>query len=139
MKRFMIITHGDLDGIGAVVIGKTVFNKQKDDFRYCGYHNVNEKVMEVLENGNYSHIFITDISVNEEVADIINTYYSDKVTLLDHHSNLDYLIQYDWATVEPGEEGTFGRESGTSLFYKFLLPLRLQILLLLRMLCLILP
>lgn len=121
MKKFMIITHNDLDGIGAAVIGKVVFNKQHVDVKFCGYHNVNEKVMEALKKDIYSHVFITDISVNEETAKIIESEYKGKVSLLDHHSHLDYLESYDWAIVDPGEEGTRGRESGTSLFYKYLL------------------
>lgn len=120
-KKFIIITHSDLDGVGAAVIGKVVFNKQFTEFVFCGYHNVNEKTLDVLRNKEYSHVFITDISVNEEVAEIIDKEYKGKVSLLDHHSNLDYLDKYDWAIVEPGVEGTQGRESGTSLFYKYLL------------------
>lgn len=121
MKKFMIITHNDLDGIGAAVIGKVVFNKQHVDVKFCGYHNVNEKVMDALKKNIYSHVFITDISVNEETAKIIESEYKGKVSLLDHHSHLDYLEDYDWAIVDPGEEGVRGRESGTSLFYKYLL------------------
>lgn len=121
MKKFMIITHCDLDGIGAAIIGKVVFNKQKVDMKFCGYHNVNEKTLEALEKNIYSHVFITDISVNEETAKIIEDKYKGKVTLLDHHANLDYLDKYDWATVEPGDGTKRGCESGTSLFYKFLL------------------
>lgn len=120
-KKFIIITHSDLDGVGAAVIGKVVFNKQFTEFIFCSYHNVNEKVLDVLRNREYSHIFITDISVNEEVAEIIDTEYRGKVSLLDHHSNLDYLNKYEWAIVEPGVEGAQGRESGTSLFYNYLL------------------
>lgn len=121
MKKFMIITHNDLDGIGAAVVGKVVFNKQKVDVKFCGYHNVNDEVLKALRNGNYSHVFITDISVNKETASIIEKEYKGKVSLLDHHDNLFYLDDYDWATVIPGNQDEPGNESGTSLFYKFLL------------------
>ena len=121
MKKYMIVTHTDLDGIGAIVVGKTILNKQHIDMKFCGYHNVNETVVNVLVSSeNYSHIFITDISVNKNTAEYIETCHKGRVTLLDHHSNLDYLDKYDWATVEPGQEGTKDRECGTSLFYKFL-------------------
>ena len=121
MKNFMVITHTDLDGLGAAVIAKTVFNKQHVDLKFCGYYNINETVIKVLTNSNkYSHIFITDISVNNDVATIINNMYKDKVTLIDHHSNLEYLNWYDWAIVKPGIEGERDRPSGTSLFYEFL-------------------
>lgn len=121
MKKYMIITHTDLDGIGAIVVGKTILNKQHIDMKFCGYYNVNETVINALVSSeNYSHIFITDISVNENTANYINTCHKGRVTLLDHHSNLEYLDQYDWAIVKPGEEGTKDRECGTSLFYKFL-------------------
>lgn len=121
MKRFMIITHTDLDGIGAAVVGKVVFNKQEVDTKFCGYHNVNNEVLNALRYGNYSHVFITDISVTKETAEIIEKNYKDKVHLLDHHANLEYLNNYDWATVDPGVERAQGNDCGTSLFYKFLL------------------
>lgn len=121
MKKFMIITHNDLDGIGAAVVGKVVFNKQKVDVKFCGYNNVNDEVLKALRNGNYSHAFITDISVNKETASIIEKEYKGKVSLLDHHDNLFYLDNYDWATVMPGNQDKPGNESGTSLFYKYLL------------------
>ena len=121
MKKFMIITHNDLDGIGAAVVGKVVFNKQKVDVKFCGYNNVNDEVLKALRNGKYSHVFITDISVNKETASIIEKEYKGKVSLLDHHDNLFYLDGYDWAIVMPGNQDEPGNESGTSLFYKYLL------------------
>ena len=45
MKKYMIVTHTDLDGIGAIVVGKTILNKQHIDMKFCGYHNVNETVI----------------------------------------------------------------------------------------------
>ena len=39
MKKYMIVTHTDLDGIRAIVIGKTILNKQHIDMKFCGYHN----------------------------------------------------------------------------------------------------
>ena len=121
MKRFMIITHTDLDGIGAAIVGKVVFNKQKVDVKFCGYHNVNTEVLNALRYGNYSHVFITDISVTKETADVIEKNYKSKVHLLDHHQNLEYLKEYEWSIIDPGIEGKPGNDCGTSLFYKFLL------------------
>jgi len=71
--NLIILTHNDYDGISAGIIGKVVYPNAKVEF--CNYDDINEKVLEYLGK---DVIFITDISVNEEVAEklkktILNT------------------------------------------------------------------
>lgn len=94
---------------------------------YCDYNEINDKVSEFIksESQDYDMIFITDISVNENVTKEIEEHISDKTVLIDHHPTAKWLNKYKWATVEesevsinPNEE--YLKASGTSLFYSYL-------------------
>jgi oligoribonuclease NrnB/cAMP/cGMP phosphodiesterase (DHH superfamily) len=128
MSKIKLFTHTDLDGVGCAVVGKVVFGCNLD-IEYCSVKDVNEKVEQFLaltDLKEYSNVFITDLSVNEKVAEIID--YKSKHTdliisfkLLDHHKTALWLNKYDWATVEserilPGEENLI--LSGTTLFFE---------------------
>lgn len=151
-KRIKLFTHTDLDGVGSAVIAKAV-EKQTEgriftDVTYCDYNNVNEIIMEFLNSKSYAqfdHVFITDISVNEEIADYIQEInnkakeafvVSDidiligRILLIDHHATAEWLNEYDWAYVNPyynmSEEKHYhnnltyqAKTCGTSLFLKF--------------------
>jgi oligoribonuclease NrnB/cAMP/cGMP phosphodiesterase (DHH superfamily) len=90
---------------------------------YCDYANVNEKVSKFIENKdyeNYSNIFITDISITEDLAEIINSLeLKNKLKLIDHHSTSSYLNKYDWCTVITAFNK--GLSSGTALFHRYLI------------------
>jgi oligoribonuclease NrnB/cAMP/cGMP phosphodiesterase (DHH superfamily) len=74
-------------------------------------------------------IFITDVSINEETADLIDslypaTYAKEKILLLDHHKTALWLNKYEWANVtvhRTYQPDKYILESGTSLFYEYLL------------------
>lgn len=129
-----LFTHTDLDGIGCAVVAKTAFDNI--DIEYCNYTEINEKILDFLHNEkptDYDRIFITDISVNEEVAETLDMIYRggvSKVQLVDHHGTALWLAEkYPmWCHVRTEEtnlyKGLDTREkvlaSGTSLFFKFL-------------------
>lgn len=112
-----LFTHNDLDGVACAILGKLAY---KDiDIDYCGYYNVNEKVKEFIESGeynNYSQIYITDISVNEEVAEMIDSLSNNNFKLLDHHQTALNLNKYWWCNVVIDDN--IEKVSGASLFYK---------------------
>ena len=113
-----LITHNDLDGVGCYVVMKALLDNAVD-ISYCTYRDVNETVLEVINSEeNYEKIFITDISVTEEVAKELDN-ISEKVVLLDHHPTALFLNEYSWATVKEydGEEKT----CGTKMLYDYLL------------------
>jgi uncharacterized protein len=121
-----LFTHTDLDGIGCAVVARKVFGNRVS-VEYCGYENIDSKVVEFFKEKDvkeYDAIFITDISVNEKVADMIDKVSPENVVLLDHHGTADWLNKYDWADVVTldwnNEEERNQITSGTSLLFDFL-------------------
>jgi oligoribonuclease NrnB/cAMP/cGMP phosphodiesterase (DHH superfamily) len=119
-SKVRLFSHNDLDGIGCGIVAKLAF---PDAYvTYCGYDNINEKVKEYILAGEwkgYDMTFITDISVNEEVENLISDNIPcGKVILLDHHATAEHLNKRMWATVEP--MGVRGKNSGTNLLYELL-------------------
>lgn len=75
-----LFTHTDLDGVGCAILAYLAFGRENVDVEYCNYNDVNEKVSDFLiygTPGEYKNIFITDISVSEELAKTINKYTVD--------------------------------------------------------------
>ena len=125
MKKIKIFTHTDLDGIGCAIVAKLAFDEV--DVEYCDYKDVNGKVREFyLNDGDklYDAVYITDISVDDEVAEEINQIVSidGKWKLFDHHATALNLNKYSWCLVSVMNDDEFEtKTSGTELFYKYLL------------------
>lgn len=136
-----LFTHSDLDGISCYIVAAAFFGEENISVEYCEYDNVNEKILKFLDNEkptDYEEIFITDISVNEEVAeklDLLSRGNVCKVTLLDHHQTALWLNKYGWAHVrvtypsieiQKSEDGDWAqipieeKESGTSFLLEVL-------------------
>lgn len=96
----ILITHDDLDGAGCAVLGTAAYDKIQ--VYICNYETVNNVVLDVLVGPD--EILITDISVNPEVAEKIDS--RGKVTLLDHHKTAAWLNRYPWAKVDSSCCGT---------------------------------
>lgn len=122
--KIKIFTHTDLDGIGCVVLAYLAFEKENVDVEYCNYDDVDNKVEAFMENEDlyrsYDSIFITDISVSDQVASMIDCL--DKVErtvrLFDHHGTALRLDNYFWCTVYEYLDAV--KTSGTELFYLYL-------------------
>jgi oligoribonuclease NrnB/cAMP/cGMP phosphodiesterase (DHH superfamily) len=129
--KVKLFTHSDLDGLGCVVVATQVFSmasKSELDFTICENNNVNEKVLDFLDNekpSDYDLILITDISVNEDVAEKLDLLYRGRVTniqLLDHHNTAKWLNKYDWAYVNDKDEFSANhKSSGTSMLLQYLM------------------
>lgn len=127
--KVKLFTHNDLDGVGCAILGKLVF-EDKIDIEYCSYDNINDKVKDFYssygaDKNNYDKVFITDISVSEEVAQIIEWYTCPEVKLFDHHGTALNLNRYDWAKVMEEDQiyddsGAIYKTSGTYLFFEYL-------------------
>lgn len=124
--KIKLFTHTDFDGIGCAIIGKIVFGENVD-IEYCDYDDVNEKIKDFVEHQqylNYDFIYITDISVNTEVSELIENEelctfnLRDRFQLLDHHPTALELNKYEWCKVIVEEDGE--KTSGTKLFYNYL-------------------
>ena len=68
----------------------------------------------------YDKLFITDISVNEEVAEKLENSYFGEVQLLDHHKTAEWLNKYSWAKVEDIDVSLNDKTSGTFILYRYL-------------------
>lgn len=117
MKKYILVTHTDLDGIGNEILFKAVMNSIGINnylVLNCDYNNVNEKVKELISKESMdSLIYMTDISVNEEVAELLNK--RGGVRLFDHHKTATWLAdRYEWATVNL-------EKCGTMLFWDYLM------------------
>jgi len=120
--KVKLFSHSDKDGIGCGILGKQAFSNI--DIEYCDYDNINDKIKQYIlteEYKNYDTTFITDISVNEEVAELVNNIQSliSEVILLDHHKTAEFLNKYDWCKVVESINGE--KTCGTSLFYYYLM------------------
>lgn len=131
--KVKLFTHTDFDGVGCAILGKLAF-KDNIDIEYCNYDDVNEKIKDFIiskQYQNYGFVYITDISINEEVAELIDNTFPDTFKegfclgemfqLLDHHDTALWLNKYFWASVKINDEELGEPTSGTKLFYDFLL------------------
>lgn len=115
---FKLFTHTDLDGIGCAVLAKLAFGDAVD-ITYCNYDDINQKVRLYLNNITADECHITDISINEELAEEIDKTDEMLIKLLDHHPTALNLNKFDWCEVKiENEEGI--KTSGTELYYKWL-------------------
>lgn len=126
--RVKLFTHTDLDGYGCRIIAERFVGIifESVDVTHVDYNQVNEKISEFINNGqyeNYDLILITDISVNEELAEKINQLWNERkienLQLLDHHKSALFLNRYDWAQVSVEHDKNI-LASGTSLLYDYL-------------------
>lgn len=95
-----LITHNDLDGIGCEVVFKLLYGNEVDvlSLGYDKVNNIVEQSLEELRLGTYEKLFITDLSISEELAKIIDK-EGLKVQLLDHHPSAIHLNEYPFAQV----------------------------------------
>lgn len=121
MKVFLISHIADADGITPIILTDLVF----DDYEYhlLEPSEVDEYMLECLNNNKfdkYDYIFVTDLCFTDKIASMIdNMDLKNKIHVLDHHySRLD-LNKYDFIDVIDEYNGK--KESGTSLYYKYLL------------------
>ena len=98
-----LFTHTDLDGIGCAFFGKLAFANL--DIEYCENKEVDEKISNFFSSGEYkkyNRTFITDISISDSIALMINKKINDEgliVRLIDHHKTADFLNKYQWCMV----------------------------------------
>lgn len=116
MKNVKLFSHTDLDGFGCnYLLNILPFTTNCAN---VGYDKINVVVKEFIVSGeykNYDKCYITDISVNEEVAELINSTKDLDIRLLDHHPTALWLNKYNWAKVTVEENGE--KTSGTELLF----------------------
>jgi len=119
---YKLLSHTDLDGVGCGVLARLAFGDQVK-IRYNSIASLNREVEWFLENEERNtHLFITDLSVNEENEKRLEEFYKGggNVQLLDHHKTALHFNEYEWGhVVVEDDEGSLA--SGTSLFYEYLI------------------
>jgi oligoribonuclease NrnB/cAMP/cGMP phosphodiesterase (DHH superfamily) len=119
---YKLLSHTDLDGVGCGILARLAFGDQIK-IRYNSIASLNREVEWFLENEEKNtHLFITDLSVNEENEKRLEEFYQTggKVQLLDHHKTALHFNEYEWGhVIVEDDEGNLA--SGTSLFYEYLI------------------
>lgn len=118
-----LFTHTDLDGVGCAILSHIAFGSDVE-IEHCTYKNVNTIIQNFIENisnadsQKYDFCFITDISVNDSVASLIDSSELN-FALLDHHATAEHLNTFNWAVVSEYNKSS-EKTSGTELFYIYL-------------------
>lgn len=116
-----LFTHTDLDGIGCAILAHLAFGRGNVDVEFCNYDDVDEKVKAFLSDSDlrnsYDEIYITDISIGEELAKTIDVWINPfNIHLFDHHATALWLNEYEWCTVMVEHHYSGIKTSGTELF-----------------------
>lgn len=127
-EQIHLITHTDLDGIGPSIVLDAFGVNHTPNF--VETRKVDEVVMETLaELPDQQLVIITDLSVNEETAAVIDRINKEpngrNVILIDHHASAIYLNEFDWAEVAPDKNGI--KMSATTLIFKSLIDAEFEV------------
>lgn len=122
MKVLLFTHEQDIDGLGCAVLADIA--NIDYDLILCKTFELDEKIMRGVFNNkkinSYDKIIVTDLCPSKETLDIIenNLPLSKKFQVLDHHKTAEAFNCYDFVTVV--SENQIVKESGTSLFYRYL-------------------
>ena len=121
-----LFTHTDLDGVGCAILAYLAFGKENVAVEYCNYDDIDLRVSQFFIKGNpgeYDKVFITDISINENLAVAIDRYAKSGVwQLFDHHQTALELNKYYWCNIlVEAPDGSGLKTCGTELFGVYLL------------------
>lgn len=116
-----LFTHTDLDGVGCAILAYLAFGKENVAVEYCNYDDIDLKVSQFFIKGNpgeYDKVFITDISINDDLAATIDHYAKPGLwQLFDHHQTALGLNKYEWCNVLiEASNGSGLKTCGTELF-----------------------
>ena len=121
MKVLLISHIADVDGVMPVILTELAFEDY--DYQLLDVGDVDLYVNDRLDDNffdNYDKVFMVDLCINESTAERINSIdFKKKFLILDHHYANINLNKYSFIKVIDEENGI--KESGTSLYYKYLL------------------
>lgn len=119
MKIFIFSHIADADGITPIVLSKLVFK----DFDYKLLDNpIDEDFLNYINNNDmskYDYIFMTDLCINKDTVNKLSDEFKSKFIILDHHISNIEMNEYSFINIIDEENNI--KESGTSLYYKYLL------------------
>lgn len=114
-NKVLVISHeDDIDGLGGVILGYLAFK----DIDYMLIHVKEQtEIVDFVKNSNYEKVFITDLGLEDKIADEINE-LGMNILHFDHHETNMYASKYAFSTVEIQRNGI--STCGTELFYLYL-------------------
>lgn len=114
-NKVLVISHeDDIDGLGEVILGYLAFK----DIDYMLIHVKEQtEIVDFVKNSNYEKVFITDLGLEDKIADEINE-LGMNILHFDHHETNVYASKYAFSTVEIQRNGI--STCGTELFYLYL-------------------
>lgn len=114
-NKVLVISHeDDIDGLGGVILGYLAFK----DIDYMLIHVKEQtEIVDFVKNSNYEKVFITDLGLEDKIADEINE-LGMNILHFDHHETNVYVSKYAYSTVEIQRNGI--STCGTELFYLYL-------------------
>lgn len=111
MRRTLLLTHTDLDGVGcAVLVSGTLTNAEPAHLVENG--SIDERVREALaqhqKDAGEHRILVTDHGVDETTASAIEEWRAagGELQLLDHHRSSAHLAGRPWATIDESHSAT---------------------------------
>ena len=117
MKKNLLITHTDLDGVSPIILMN--LTGQPFEYKNIEIHEVQDTFNELWENDpkQYETIYVCDLTLTQEVYDYIN---ENKLNVLvfDHHETHMFASNYPYTTIEVTHNGR--QTCGTELFYLYL-------------------
>ncbi|MFG0216309.1 DHH family phosphoesterase [Brevibacillus porteri] len=122
-QKIVHFSDKDLDGVSCAILSQIAFSNQEVDSRGVTPYTVNQEVQKFIEEELTPdmYVVITDVSVNDEVATLIQKKVDQghSFVLIDHHPTaLPLASKYEWANVITEEAGK--KTSATSLYYDYL-------------------
>ena len=125
MNNILLFSHkSDIDGMGEVILSKLAFGDI--DYILCtNVYTLNKRVLEEYNKStlyNYERIYITDLSLKKDTADILykDEKLKDKIYIFDHHETAiaEGLLEYPNCNIQiKDEEKTC---CATQIYYEYL-------------------
>lgn len=121
MKVLLFTHEQDIDGLGCAVLAEC--SNLDYDLVLCKTFELDEKIQKHFDDKSiydYDFIFVTDLCPKEETLNIVEADHrlNKKFQVLDHHKTAEKFNDYSFVTVV--SENNEVKESGTSLFYQYL-------------------
>jgi len=118
MKVFLFSHIADCDGITPVILSKLAFSNV--DYKLLD-NPIDEEFLNTVNSVDFSiydYIFMTDLCISEETINKLDDNFIKKFKIFDHHISNIHMNKYDFISVIDEENKI--KESGTSLYYKYL-------------------
>lgn len=100
MAKIKHFTDSDLDGVTCEILVKAAYDEENVNCQMSSPKYIDTAIKSWIEKGNnqfFEKVYITDLSINEETAKILDGTGMD-IVLLDHHDSQNKVLSnmYDW-------------------------------------------